>query len=104
LACCAGELVGQARARGRGRRWTESQARGVVRRVGLKEEEGREEKEGKRKKEKREKRKKGNKERKIEKGFRKLGEILGKNRREVKKDFCGFFWVSQTPALIPGRR
>jgi hypothetical protein len=65
LACCAGEPVGQARARGKrgGRHWTESQARGGVRRVGLKEEEGREEKkEGKRKgrkgkKKKREKRK-----------------------------------------------
>jgi hypothetical protein len=48
--------------------------------------------------------KKENKERKVEKGFRKLGEILGKIRREVKKDFCGFFSVSQIPALIPGRR
>jgi hypothetical protein len=91
LACCAGELVGQARARGRGRRWTESQAREGVRRVGLKEEEGREEKKEGKRKGRKGKKKKENKERKIEKGFRKLGEILGKIMREVKKDFCGFF-------------
>jgi hypothetical protein len=63
---------------------------------------------GEKKKKKKEKRKgnrkKGNKERKIEKGFTKVGEILGKIRRDVKKDFRGFFWVSQIPALILGRR
>jgi hypothetical protein len=32
--------------------------------------------------------------------FRKLGEISRKIRRGVKKDFCGFSWVFQIPALI----
>jgi hypothetical protein len=78
-----------------------------------KEDEGRGKEGGEKKKEKREKengkkrkgnRKKENKGRKIEKGFRKLGEFSRKIRREVKKGFCGFFWVSQIPASIPGRR
>jgi hypothetical protein len=76
-----------------------------------KEEEGRGKEGGEKRKEEKEKvkkrkgnTKKENKERKIEKGFRKLGEILGKFTREGKKDFCGFFWVSQIPALILGRR
>jgi hypothetical protein len=73
----------------------------------------RSERKRRRRKEKGEKRKKGkerkgnrkkeNKGRKIEKGFRKLGEISRKIRREVKKGFCGFFWVSQIPASIPRR-
>jgi hypothetical protein len=78
---------------------------GSVRRGWPKEEGRRKRKRGKEKgkeEKKREKRKYENK--KIEKGFRKLREILGRIRREVKKDFRGFFWVSQIPALIPGRR
>jgi hypothetical protein len=69
-----------------GRRWEKKKEK-------EKGEKGKEEK-------KKEKRKKENKGRKIEKGFRKLGEFLGK----LGEGFCGFFWVSQIPALIPGRR
>jgi spore coat protein B len=99
------------RARGEGgRRRSGSQAQAAAGKP-AKEEEGRGKEGGEKKKEKREKekerkgnRKKENKGRKIEKGFTKLGEIPRKIRREVKKGFCGFFWVSQIPALIPGRR
>jgi hypothetical protein len=62
----------------------------------LKEEEGRGKKE--REENKRRKEKEKSKKRKIGKGkernrksLEKIGEILGKIRREVKKDFCGFF-------------
>jgi hypothetical protein len=67
-----------------------------------------EKKKGKRRKKKKGKRRKGkNRKRKKKRNrekFRKLGEFLGEIRRGMKKDFCGFFWVSQMPALIPGRR
>jgi hypothetical protein len=106
MACCTGDLVGQARARGAA--W-ESGGAVLDQGPGLAEgDEGRRrkgKKKGKRKKEKKKgKREKEEKKRKNRKRKRRLGEILGKIRGEVKKDFCGFFfWVSQVLALIPGR-
>jgi hypothetical protein len=51
-------------------------------------------------KNKNENRKKENKGRKIEKGFRILGEFLGK----LGEGFLRIFWVSRISVLIPGRR
>jgi hypothetical protein len=114
LACHAGERVVQAQSEERegGRRsWRPGAREGGRRPGGQPKEEERGGKGGKKKKEKRKRKgekrkkeigKKENKRRKIEKRFRKLGEISRKIRRGVKKDFCGFSWVFQIPALISG--
>jgi hypothetical protein len=107
--------AGQRRGKGGWRRFLEARRRprhgaaeGRGKEGGEKKKEKREKEKEKKEKEKEREQEIGKKEnkgeKKIEKGFRKLGEISRKIRREVKKGFCGFFWVSQIPALIPGRR
>jgi hypothetical protein len=83
---------------------TEGRRKGEEKKEGTRKRRKGKKKKQKAKKERKGNRKKENRRRKIEKRFRKLGEISRKIRREVKKDFCGFFWVSQIPASIPGRR
>jgi hypothetical protein len=93
-----GALPGQGAGPRQGSQPKEEEGRGKRRRGKRREEKEKE------KKERKENRKRKIREEKNRKGFRKLGEILGKLGGGGEKDFCGIFWFSLIPVLIPGRR